>query len=391
MSAPVKGSPLMPPIDTTTNESPLRGITGWGHKALADQSFDERRRVVENALRDAFGRDLYISDLYDDRAVYSDFSESESGFYEVPYTLDDEGKVELGERKKVEREVTYRAVKRVSADIIEGPAMPFGFDVDGEAFTSDTDFCFDWFGKSGRPFLFDHGLDPALKGQVFGRQVDYELRDEGVWAQVQLDRNARYRKAIDGLIEQGAIGFSSGAMPHLATKNLKGEITRWPWVELSGTPIPAHPAALNVHYVKSADAIRHLEAVSIQIPDPLKAALAALDEWADSRGSDQLPDTASLVEKAGRVTAAVTDLRDHARAYADMRGKSGRVLSAQTRERLMRHPASLRELADDFDGLLTEADAVNASKSLDLGALEIAHQSVLARLNGVVIPEGEPS
>ena len=284
-----------------------------------------------------------------------------------------------------------RAVKFSGADTIEGLAMPFGYDVDGEAFTPDTDFCFDWFGKSGRPFLFDHGLDPTLKGAVMGRQAEYEERAEGIWAQVQLDRNVRYRKAIDSLIEQEAIGFSSGAMPHLATKNLKGEITRWPWVELSGTPIPAHPGALNIHYVKSADAIRRFEEADIAIPDPLKAALAALDEWADTRESGGVPDTASLMEKAGRVTAAVTDLRDHARAYAEMRGKAGRVLSAQTRERLLRHPASLRELADDLDGLLTDADAEKAGKSLDLAALAIEHQAQLARLNGVLIPEGDHS
>lgn len=366
---------------------PINAPTTTGIKIPTDRSFDEHRRLVEGALRDEYGKDLYIADLYEDRAIYEDYSDDAAAVsYEVPYTIDGTN-VALGERTKVEREVTYRAVKRVSQDVIEGLAMPFGYDVDGEAFTPDTDFCFDWFGKSGRPFLFDHGLDPALKGQVFGRQTDYELRAEGVWAQVQLERHANYRKAIDGLIEQGAIGFSSGAMPHLATKNLRGEITRWPWVELSGTPIPAHPAALNVHYVKSADAIRHLEAVNIAIPDPLKAALSALDEWADSRGSEGPPDTATLMEKAGRVTAAVTDLRDHARAYAEMRGKAGRVLSAQTRERLLRHPASLRELADDLDGLLTEADADKAGKHMDMAAFEIERgRSLLLRVGGGIEP-----
>lgn len=370
---------LLSRITAPTAERPAtRGL-----KAPAGQSYDERRRSVEAALHESFGEAIYVSELFEDRAIASSWKDGEDSYYEIPYTIADDGAVTLGERTKVEREVSYRAVKRAGLDVIEGLAMPFGFDVDGESFTADTDFCFEWFGKSGRPFLFDHGLDPALKGQVMGRQVEYEQREEGIWAQVQLERNARYRKAIDSLIDQGAIGFSSGAMPHLATKNLRGEITRWPWVELSGTPIPAHPGALNIHYVKSADAIRHLEAVSIAIPDPLKAALAALDEWADSRGSDSSLDTATLDEKAGRVTAAVTDLRDHARAYAEMRGKAGRVLSAQTRERLMRHPASLRGLADDLDGLLSEADADKAAKHMDLVAFEIERgRSLLLRAGG---------
>jgi hypothetical protein len=258
--------------------------------------------------------------------------------------------------------------------------MPFGYDVDGESFTADTDFCFDWFGKSGRPFLYDHGLDDKLQAQVIGRQTDYEARDEGIWAMVQLDRNVRYRKAVDSLIERNALGFSSGAMPHLATKSASGHITRWPWVELTGTPIPAHPGALNLHYVKSADAIRHLEAVDIQIPDPLKAALAALDEFAEDDG---LPDGLKFADHVTRVLGDVEAVRDRARSISGLRAKSGRVLSASTRERLVQTPSSLREFADDLDQLLSNAEA---QKSSDLSGELLAYQRTLARLAGVELP-----
>ena len=288
-----------------------------------------------------------------------------------------------------EQQRLARAIKFTAPDVIEGLAMPFGFDTDGESFTADTDFCIEWFGKSGRPFLFDHGLDPTLKGAVMGRQTDYEVRDEGVWAQVQLDRNARYRKAIDSLIEQGALGYSSGAMPHLATKNAKGHITRWPWVELSGTPIPAHPGAMNLHYVKSSDAIRHLEEAEIAIPDPLKAALAALDEWAESRDDSGLPDGLKFAEHADRLLVDVEAFRDRVLALAGLRAKSGRVLSAQTRERLTRHPSSLRELADDFDTFLAEADAGKAAKTADLFPEWLAAQGRLARFDRIPISTGD--
>jgi hypothetical protein len=276
-----------------------------------------------------------------------------------------------------------RAVKFVGPDTIEGLAIPFdSFDTDGETFTKSTDLCEDWF-PTGRPLLYNHGLDREHKSQRVGRQVEYELRDEGVWAQSQLDANARYRKAIDKLVEQGALGYSSGAYAHLAQKNAKGEITRWPWVELSLTPFPAHPAALGVHYVKSAD---FLDLFEDDIPPAVKAAIAALDEWA-AQGSNATLDTASLDEKAGRVTAAVTELRDHAKAYAAMRAKAGRVLSAATRERLLRHPALLRELADDLDGLLSEADADKSAKSADPLLHDVA--ATLARAALVAIPEGD--
>lgn len=282
-----------------------------------------------------------------------------------------------------------RAVKSAGPDLIEGLAMPFGFDVDGESFTADTDFCFDWFGKSGRPFLYDHGLDDKLQAQVIGRQTDYEARDEGIWAMVQLDRNVRYRKAVDSLIERNALGFSSGAMPHLATKSASGHITRWPWVELTGTPIPAHPGALNLHYVKSADAIRHLEAVDIQIPDPLKAALAALDEWGDSR--DAAPVSERLAARLDRVSVEMDGLRSHVREYTDMRVKAGRVLSASTRERLTRYLAVVSELVPDLQALLEEADAEKAGKSSDLFAAWLTTEERLARYDRIPIKQGDPS
>ena len=256
-----------------------------------------------------------------------------------------------------------RAVKFVGPDTIEGPAFLFGSplkdgrDVHGERFAPETDLCIEWFGKSGRPVLYEHGLDRTIKTAVVGRQVEFETRDEGIWAQSQLDLNAKYRKAIDRLIEQEALGYSGGAMAHLATKNARtGFLTRFPWVELSLTPIPANPGNLGVHYVKSATVIEHLEAVDLPLPEPLKAALAALDEWAETRDDDPLAGL-KFADHADRLLDGVREFHDRASEVAAMRAKSGRVLSAATRERLANHPGSLRQLADDLDALLADADS----------------------------------
>lgn len=353
----------------------------------ADQSFQQRQELVTKALREARGVDLYIVELYDDKAVYEEFgvAGADTKTWEVPYTVEAEV-VTFGDRVEVKREVRYLAVKRSGADSIEGLAIPFGYDVDGESFTPDTDFCIDWFGKAGRPFLFDHGLDSTLKSQVMGRQVDFETRAEGLWAQVQLDRNVRYRKALDQLIDEEAIGFSSGAMPHLATKNKKGEITRWPWVELSGTPIPAHPGALNVHFVKSAELFERFEAVGTEIPI---LALKALASWADDR--DAAPDTESLDDKAGRVSAAIDEFRGHARAAAAMRTKAGRILSAANRERIAKaidSKSAVLAAYADLEALLTETDPAEGTKGSDAIRRELlAYQALEARLNGVELPK----
>jgi len=231
------------------------------------------------------------------------------------------------------------ALKFVGPDTVEGLAIPWGSpddrDLDGEFFTKATDLCLDWFGKAGRPVLYDHGLDDDLKSETIGRQVDYEVRDEGVWAQAQLSRNARYRKAVDQLIAEGALGYSSGAMGHLATKSAGGEITRWPWVELSMTPIPANPVTI-VHFVKSAALMAHLDAAGDAFGE-------APDEWML---------------------------------------KAGRVLSAATRTRLGTHPATLRSVADDMDELFSNADAPKEGAK---ATTDIELELIRARFYGVPV------
>jgi hypothetical protein len=254
-----------------------------------------------------------------------------------------------------------------SETLIEGLAIPFGGpmagkDLDGEDFGPDTDFAFDWF-PNGRPTIYQHGVDGAMKTVVQGRQTEHETRDEGVWALAQLDRSAKYHATVARLIHEGKMFFSSGSMPHLVSATKDGHITRWPWVELSLTPTPANPWA-TVHPVKAVDVLGHLSEAGIDTPAHLIVeALKALD--AISSDDDVLPAGAKFADHADRLLADVEEFRDRVTGLVMVRSKSGRVLSAQTRERLMRHPASLRELADDLDGLLTEADAEKVAKAID--------------------------
>lgn len=285
-----------------------------------------------------------------------------------------------------EQQLASSAVKFVGPDTIEGLAIPFGGtfagkDLHGETFDARTDLCLDWF--DARPLLYEHGLDGAMKAAKVGQAfTEYETRDEGIWAQSQLDKNAKYRKAVDRLIEAQAVGYSSGAYPHLATKNSRtGVMTRWPLVELSLTPIPAEPSTLGVHYVKSAD----LEDLVGDVPPAVKAALAALDEWASDRDDDGLHAGLKFADHADRLLDDVEEFRDRVTGLTALRAKSGRVLSAQTRDRLLRHPASLRELADDLDGLLSEADAEKSAKAVDPAFLHQVAET-LRRADDLLIP-----
>lgn len=282
-------------------------------------------------------------------------------------------------------EPAAHALKFVGPNTIEGPAFLFSRDLVRERFTPDTDLCIEWFGKSGRPLLYEHGLDDALKTDMVGRQSDYEARAEGIWAQGELDAHVRYRKSIDSLIERGALSYSGGAMQHLAVKSREGAIKRFPWVELSLTPTPMHPGNAGVYFLKSATALEHLEQAGVDIPSPLKAALEALDEWSDSRDDEALPDGASFADAIDRLTV---DAAARVAARKSWFAKSGRVLSAPTRERLVGHPASLRDLADELDELLSLAEGTK-SAGLDteaLGQLYLATDVRIARIFGAPIP-----
>lgn len=175
---------------------------------------------------------------------------------------------------------------------IGGWGIPFGgpvkgLDLEGEAFTPDTNFCFDWFPNEGRPLLYEHGTDPTLKLDVIGRQTaKFVDPQQGVWVEAQLNMAHRYAGLIMDLAKKGVLGFSSGALGGYVRR--QGEkIMQWPWIEQTLTPRPANPYALI-----PPDAIKHLEAMGDEPPASLQEALKAT--W-DTAYVNNLPDSAFAV------------------------------------------------------------------------------------------------
>lgn len=169
------------------------------------------------------------------------------------------------------------AVKFVqgSDDLIEGMLAPFGStdrkDLDGEFFDGETDFVLDWFGDWQRPSLFGHGFDPAMKTSVVGR-LKVDATEKGLWAKAQLDKAHAYYEQVKELIDEGALGWSSGSVDHLVEIDAKsGHIKRWPLIEGSLTPTPANPDARGVRYAaKSADVAEHLAVLGVAVPQAIK-------------------------------------------------------------------------------------------------------------------------
>lgn len=144
--------------------------------------------------------------------------------------------------------------------IIEGYGVPFGGpikgkDLHGQYFSKNTDFALDLIPDGQRPLLFQHGLDSAVDTAVIGRWGVKKIDDGGVWVRAQLDARSEYINEIKELVNQDALGFSSGTMGHLVKVSSKsGEILKWALVELSLTPNPANPNAYIVRANKSAAA-----------------------------------------------------------------------------------------------------------------------------------------
>lgn len=277
------------------------------------------------------------------------------------------------------------AVKFVkgSDTVIEGLAIPFGGpkggkDLDDEAFGPDTDFALDWF-PNGRPLIYHHGLNQGAKIARQGRQFEHEITDEGIWAKAELDKSARYHATVAKMVADGKLFFSSGTFPHLVNAT-KGRITQWPWIELSLTPTPANPYAA-VHFAKSVDVMGALADLGMEPPAALiAAALKALDE----SNPDAPLAGATFAAHADRLLADVQEFRVRASEVASVRVKSGRVLSAATRERLAAHPEALRQLANDLDELLAAADSGKAIDPIDLAAL-IAESAAVDRKAGDIL------
>jgi HK97 family phage major capsid protein len=125
-----------------------------------------------------------------------------------------------------------------------------GVDLTGESFVKDTDLALDL--VPSKPVYYDH-----TRGDVendVGRSIKEEIRERGVWVEAQLERSKAYADMILELIEDGALGFSSGSVSHLVRKERKDGrtlIKKWPIIEYSLTPEPAEPRTRGVAFIKS--------------------------------------------------------------------------------------------------------------------------------------------
>lgn len=236
--------------------------------------------------------------------------------------------------------------------VITGLAIPYGGplqgkDLTGEFFSPETDFHFDWF-PTGRPLLFEHGFDSSVKESVVGRQTTYTQEDTGVWATAQLNRAHQYYEAITELIGQKALAFSSGSMMHLIARKTQGEITNWPWVELSMTPTPANPWAA----IDAGKSIQHFAELGLNVPLAIFPSDQHQNQFHDNHSTDHksgpCPECGftgkSLADHFVEVAASLEAFTHRVKTLAALRAEDGRLLSQENLDRIAALKAHLETL-----------------------------------------------
>jgi HK97 family phage major capsid protein len=242
-----------------------------------------------------------------------------------------------------------------------------GSDLVGDTFTPTTDFKQEWY--THPPVLYDHTLN--LPQNELGVVVKMEQHDYGLWIEAELDRAKEYTEAVLQLIEQGALGFSTGSASHLV--RMKGNmIEQWPILEVSLTTTPCEPRTVGVKMNESEEHSMSEE----------KETYEAHDSGTDNSGAEEM--------SSGSVSRSWMDnqLLDR---ISQMEQKFTTLMDVMTSQ-----PASSSKMRPFVPGgVSTEDKKVDPMKAWDRymrtgdrGALKAAMQEGTDSEGGYLVPEG---
>jgi len=171
-------------------------------------------------------------------------------------------------KDKKER-ITIKALGDWELDVL---AVPFGDesskDSDGEYFNADTNFYLENYTP---PAFFYHGFNengaPMGEPAMIGKTESSEVREDGVWLRVILDKASELAGRVWESAKEGLARASSGSINHLVRKDDDGKITNWPLAEISlfdmtGSMQPANQYAVAVPVMKA-----NYEKAGIELPE----------------------------------------------------------------------------------------------------------------------------
>jgi len=248
-------------------------------------------------------------------------------------------------RRKPATRPALRAVRTVSETddvrIIEGLGIPFGGPFGGRdsygTYASDrTDFHWDLFPdvvpltvRAGgvddvigqaqfiRPVTYNHGFDGDIGLSRVGGWSPVRSDVDGIWVQAQIDKRARWYARIAPLLDQNALGFSSGSAEHSVRFDERtGEWLEWPVYELALTPTEANPlAAIAARAAAAGSRLAGVRPVTRETiaPNALRYSSAAWDAsaaaWTLSSLIDLLGEEGDETEQADHLRNAIAELQ----------------------------------------------------------------------------------
>ncbi len=170
-----------------------------------------------------------------------------------------------------------------------------GRDTDGQYFSAATKLYLDRY--AAIPAVYYHGFDPdtgkpASEPQYIGKTTGYEVKPDGVWFRVLLDKANDYARRVWDAARTGIAKASSGSVAHLHRVAPDGHITHWPVAELSifdavGKRQPANQYAVALPVMKAVYA-----QAGIDLPDDIEGT----DEPAAEAGAEGAQQSAPAAE-----------------------------------------------------------------------------------------------
>ncbi len=164
-----------------------------------------------------------------------------------------------------------------------------GRDSDGQYFSPTTKLYLDSYPTV--PAVYYHGFDPdsgrpAGEPQFIGKTVGYEVKPDGVWFRVVLDKANAYAQRVWDAAKRGIAKASSGSMAHLHRVARDGHITHWPVTELSifdavGKRQPANQYAVALPAAKAV-----YDAAGLELPKAAYALAGGIELLDDIEGED---------------------------------------------------------------------------------------------------------
>ena len=172
--------------------------------------------------------------------------------------LEKSSKIPEAKAVEIPAQIDYSIIKSLPNDRIGSYAVLWGDetkrDLDKQYFTVKTAELTTIFDTVGRlPFIYHHTLDGQVKTRVAGVVDVLKADSVGLWYEAQLKKADEYDDYIKKLIASGKLKTSSQTFPMAMEWDHKtGEITRWPIVEISGTPTPAEYRMPAIEILKTA-------------------------------------------------------------------------------------------------------------------------------------------